>query len=111
MDLHHIPNYVHHPIIKVEWDALVSSVCWFHILRNYSNSNFYFILRQESGKLSTLAGMGCFADGVGSFAKFSAPIGIAVDSADNVYVADQDNHKIRKINSAGACFYLVYMSI
>ncbi len=54
--------------------------------------------------------MGNFADGVGSSAKFFHPYGIVVDGADNVYLADQDNNKIRKINSAGACVYIVHMS-
>ena len=100
MDLHHIPNYVHHPIIKVEWDALVSSLIVFHVLCNGK-----YTLQSESGKMATFAGMGTFADGVGSSAKFLGPYGITIDSADNVYLADQDNDKIRKINSAGACFY------
>ena len=74
----------------------------------YSDSKY--TLQSESGKLSTFAGVGTFADGVGSSAKFLGPYGITVDRADNVYLADQDNDKIRKINSAGECFYLVYMS-
>lgn len=41
------------------------------------------------------------ADGVGSAARFAAPTGIVVDSADNVYVADSSNHTIRKITPAG----------
>jgi len=41
------------------------------------------------------------ADGTGSEAQFSAPRGVAVDSAGTVYVADSSNHTIRKITSAG----------
>lgn len=41
-------------------------------------------------------------DGTGSAAQFSAPRGVAVDTAGNVYVADSSNHSIRKITSAGA---------
>ena len=40
-------------------------------------------------------------DGTGSAAQFSAPRGVAVDSAGTVYVADSSNHTIRKITAAG----------
>jgi streptogramin lyase len=41
------------------------------------------------------------ADGTGSAAQFSAPRGVAVDSAGNVYVADGSNHTIRKVTALG----------
>jgi sugar lactone lactonase YvrE len=41
------------------------------------------------------------ADGTGSAAQFSAPRGVAVDSAGNVYVADSGNHTVRKVTSGG----------
>jgi sugar lactone lactonase YvrE len=41
------------------------------------------------------------ADGTGSDAQFSAPRGVAVDSAGNLYVADSSNHTIRKVTAAG----------
>ena len=40
-------------------------------------------------------------DGTGSSARFSNPYGVAVDSAGNVYVADTENHTIRKVTPAG----------
>lgn len=41
------------------------------------------------------------ADGTGTAASFNNPTGVAVDSSGNVYIADVNNHKIRKITSAG----------
>ncbi|MGP8200630.1 MAG: choice-of-anchor tandem repeat GloVer-containing protein [Limisphaerales bacterium] len=41
------------------------------------------------------------ADGMGSAAQFWHPLGLAVDSEDNVYVADRDNFTIRKVTPAG----------
>ena len=68
------------------------------------NSNIRKIT--SAGVVSTLAGStggasGDSADGVGSYARFSNPNGVAVDSAGNVYVADTYNHTIRQITSAG----------
>ncbi len=53
-----------------------------------------------AGVLSTLAGRVNSAgslDGVGSLARFNHPRGVAADGSGNLYVADNDNHTIRKI--------------
>jgi len=46
--------------------------------------------------------VGALDNRTGVLATFDQPNGIAVDQKGNVYVADQLNHKIRKITSAGA---------
>ena len=53
--------------------------------------------------MTTLAGSGsgAYADGQGAQASFNYPIGVAVDSAGIVYVADYANNRIRKVTSAG----------
>jgi DNA-binding beta-propeller fold protein YncE len=54
------------------------------------------------GVVSTYAGSEIgFEDGLSSDAKFFNPSGIAVDTKGNVYVADSNNHKIRKIDTKG----------
>jgi len=56
-----------------------------------------------TGVVSTLAGSGngTYADGIGTSASFFDPQGIAVDTFGNVYVADSENHRIRKITPSG----------
>jgi streptogramin lyase len=46
-----------------------------------------------------LAGVAGSDDGTGSAAKFHNPVGIAIDSAGNIFVADSYNHTIRKIDA------------
>jgi sugar lactone lactonase YvrE len=43
-----------------------------------------------------------YADGTGTSAQFNAPLGIAVDSAGYLYVADTGNNRIRQISPTGA---------
>ena len=57
----------------------------------------------SAGVVTTLAGNGTagFVNGNGTTAQFNNPIGIAVDGSGNVYVADAENHRVRKITSSG----------
>ena len=55
----------------------------------------------EVTTIAGLAGGIGNADGAGSAARFFLPYGLAVDAAGTVYVADTNNHTIRKITSAG----------
>ena len=62
-----------------------------------------------AGVVTTLAGvLGAFGptqggatNGPGAAARFTSPAGVAVDAAGNVYVADTENHTIRKIAADG----------
>ena len=57
-----------------------------------------------AGVVTTLAGTARVqgsADGSGAAAQFNSPIGIAADTAGNLFVADTSNQTIRKITSAG----------
>jgi len=58
------------------------------------------------GVTTTLAGLAGYpgnADGPGTSAHFCQPEGVAVDGANNVYVADTGNHTVRIITAAGVC--------
>ena len=52
---------------------------------------------------TTLAGVASIGstDGTGDVARFNFPRGLALDSAGNLYVADTENHTIRKISAGG----------
>ncbi len=61
----------------------------------------------ERTVVSTLAGgvngtIGNFFDASGSNAGFRNPSGVAVDVSGNVFVADTDNNRIRKVTPGGS---------
>lgn len=58
----------------------------------------------SSGVVTTLAGtLGAAGevDGQGQAARFSEPVGIALDGAGNLYVTDSSGHTIRKVSPTG----------
>jgi sugar lactone lactonase YvrE len=57
-----------------------------------------------AGAVSTLAGTAGLSgstDGTGAAARFSSPVGITIDSTNNLYVGDIGNSTVRKITPAG----------
>ena len=70
----------------------------------YATDPYLSLIRKitPAGVVSTLAGSGDngTTDGPGETAAFASPMGITVDAAGNVYVADNGNNLIRKITQA-----------
>ena len=72
-----------------------------------TTSNVLYVVDRDNSKIKrvTLAGVVTtvagttpgFSDGIGSTAQFSYPRGITTDATGNLYIADYNNHKIRKI--------------
>ena len=62
-------------------------------------------LLQPSGAVETIVGTGTAGysgdDGLAIGAKLDKPNGIAVDPLGNIYIADTDNHCIRKVDTSG----------
>ena len=58
-----------------------------------------------SGTITTVAGGGRYGypgdGGPATAASLYYPVGVAVDAVGNVYIADRDNHRIRKVTPAG----------
>ncbi|MBK9285680.1 MAG: T9SS type A sorting domain-containing protein [Sphingobacteriaceae bacterium] len=68
-------------------------------------SNYRIRKVTPAGIISTIAGNGTAGfSGDGSTAvsaQLDLPYGVAVDVAGNVYIADQNNHRVRKVNLSG----------
>jgi sugar lactone lactonase YvrE len=81
-------NYPYHVVIDSDENLYVS---------DFNNHKIRKIT--SSGVVTTYAGSGAAgsANGIGTAATFDNPKGLAIDASDNIYVADYDNHLIRKI--------------
>jgi uncharacterized protein (TIGR03437 family) len=73
----------------------------------YISDNANNVVRQVSsaGVIQTFAGNGTAGSGgdgnAATGAQLNGPQGVAVDSAGNLYVADSQNHKVRKVSTSG----------
>src|SRR5260221_570822 len=70
---------------------------------DYANNTIRKIT--PSGIVTTLAGLeGApgHTDGTGTAARFSGPVGVTLDSSNNLFVTDFQNQTIRRISPAGA---------
>ncbi len=72
-----------------------------------SDSQYHYVLKVDhwTGNISAVAGTGVggFSGDGGSAAtaQLNGPAGLFVDGSGQVYIADRDNHRIRKIDTAG----------
>jgi uncharacterized protein (TIGR03437 family) len=68
------------------------------------NNNRIRKITVADGKISTVAGTGLFGfsgdGGLATEADLAFPTGVAVDAAGNIYIADQGNNRIRKVNAS-----------
>ena len=80
------------------WAVVASTAVLFPSLRTQAQTNYS--LAYTFTTFAGHAGSGS-ADGIGSDAQFLEPIRLAADRAGNIYVADEGNGTIRKINPAG----------
>jgi sugar lactone lactonase YvrE len=69
------------------------------------NSNSRIRKVNTSGVISTIAGSGIngySGDGGNALAaKINMPYGVAIDPSGNLYIADYNNHRVRKVNTSG----------
>lgn len=65
------------------------------------NTHQVRMIRPDGMVVSVAGSTEGFADGQGSAARFNTTRGLAVDAGGNIYVADRNNHSIRRITPAG----------
>ena len=71
-------------------------------IRKMTSLGTNWIVTTIAGHNSVKAGSAGFVDGTNTAAQFNGPAGVAVDTSDNIYVADQTNNAIRKLTPLGA---------
>jgi sugar lactone lactonase YvrE len=84
-------------LFNAPYGIIVDSINNLHVA---DTGNHKIRIITPAGAVITIAGSTQgFADGDGTSAQFYYPLGITIDSADNLYVTDSYNHRIRKIDS------------
>ncbi len=74
--------------------------CWNHSIRKITATGMVSNLA-GGGQPYTYFNTGDWEDGTGTEALFDAPCGVSIDKFGNVYTADANNNKIRKITPEG----------
>lgn len=82
------------------WDVATDSLGNVYVVDAYNHT---IRMIEPAGVVTTFAGDGIagYFDSVGTSANFSYPLGISIDAARNLYIADWGNNVIRRITQAG----------
>jgi uncharacterized protein (TIGR03437 family) len=72
---------------------------------------FTFVYTITVSTVSGQPGIAGFADGNASVAKFNNPRGLTIDSQGNLYVADELNHRIRRVSPGGTVITFAGMGL
>ena len=71
----------------------------------FTDTGNHRVRRISAGRITTIAGSSTSGfsgdNGPAALARLNAPESVAVDAAGNVYIADTENHRIRRVNSQG----------
>lgn len=98
------PGYVDGPANQARFNY-PTAIAWSKDGNLYISDCSNHCIRKISpnGMVSTLAGNGTsgFVNNTGNAARFSFPTGLVLDTSGNLYVADNYNHRIRRITPVG----------
>ena len=71
----------------------------------FADTGNHRVRRISAGRITTIAGTGASGfsgdNGAATLARVNAPESVAVDAAGNVYIADTENHRVRRVNPQG----------